>query len=113
MFTSLHSDPFAARPNSVADGNEPHASVRVDIDGEQYTLTWPRDVVLLDALLDNDIDAPYVCRAGECGACAYTLVEGEVRLPANTTLDTTELESGIRLACQSIPISDTIAVVFD
>ncbi|WP_078322450.1 ferredoxin--NADP reductase [Mycobacteroides chelonae] len=114
VFRSLQSNPFEERPATVATAAEASsATVSVALDGEHYTVDWPRDTVLLDALLEHDIDAPYVCRAGECGACVYRLIEGDVRLLANDTLDAGELADGVRLACQSVSITDSVRVVFD
>jgi 3-ketosteroid 9alpha-monooxygenase subunit B len=85
----------------------------VDIDGDQHRFAWPRASTLLDTLLSKGIDVPYVCQEGTCGACAYTLTAGEVQLRANHTLDDYELGKGMRLACQSLPVSDSVALVFD
>ena len=120
LFYSLTTNPFSAAAGTTssaptAPGATADTGVRVtvDIDGETHDVSWPRDAVLLDALLDNGIEAPYVCREGNCGGCEYTLTEGEVSMRVNDTLDDFDLRRGARLACQSTPVSDEIAITFD
>jgi 3-ketosteroid 9alpha-monooxygenase subunit B len=89
------------------------ASAVVHLDGQTHTVTWPRAEKLLDVLLDNGIEAPYSCREGHCGACATTLVSGEVEMETNDVLDAEDLADGLILACQSRPASDSVEVNYD
>ncbi len=123
-FSSLTGDPFAPpetgvplAPGGPAPSQEAapsdSARVTVDLNGETTTLAWPREQVLLEALEDHGLDAPYVCREGNCGGCAFTLRSGEVHMLVNDTLDDHELSRGVRLACQSVPRSDELTAEFD
>jgi len=117
-FSSLTGDPFAvdAGAPALADGPAPSenaATVTVDLNGDTTTLPWPREQVLLDTLLAAGLDAPYVCREGNCGGCAFRLRRGEVAMLVNDTLDDYELGNGVRLACQSLPRADDLAVEFE
>lgn len=112
VFVSLQADAFTARPAGAGAGGET-ATATVELDGEIHAVEWPRNTVLLDVLLDLGLDAPYVCREGTCGGCAYTLRDGVVELRENHTLDAHDLARGTRLACQSVPRSDNLDVVFD
>lgn len=116
-FSSLTGDPFVAAPSGAPAGVPPSpdgaATVTVGLNGESTVLAWPRDQVLLDALLDRGLDAPYVCREGNCGGCAFTLRRGEVHMLVNDTLDDYELGNGVRLACQSLPRADELEAEFD
>ncbi|CAM3624744.1 2Fe-2S iron-sulfur cluster-binding protein [Tsukamurella ocularis] len=116
-FSSLTGDPFAAPTVTTAPAGGPApsdgaATVTVDLNGATTTLAWPRDQVLLDALLEHGLDAPYVCREGNCGGCAFTLRRGEVHMLVNDTLDDYELGNGVRLACQSLPRADELEAEF-
>ncbi|OHT85404.1 ferredoxin--NADP reductase [Mycobacteroides saopaulense] len=114
VFVSLSTDAFAAAPATVADPLDPDAvSATVEIDGDTHQICWPKSQILLDVLLGLGIDAPYVCREGNCGGCSYTLREGEVTMQVNDILDDHELHHGVRLACQSLPQSDTLTIAFD
>ncbi|KXO98751.1 ferredoxin--NADP reductase [Tsukamurella pseudospumae] len=117
-FASLTGDPFAVDTGAAAAptggaSSDGAATVVVDLNGATTIVAWPREQVLLDTLLDRGLDAPYVCREGNCGGCAFTLRRGEVHMLVNDTLDDHELRNGVRLACQSLPRADELEVEFD
>lgn len=89
------------------------ATAVVHLDGQTHTVSWPRDEKLLDVLLDGGIEAPYSCREGHCGACAATLVSGEVDMETNDVLEPDDLAEGLILACQSRPKTDSVEVTYD
>lgn len=107
VFASLTSNPFrAVAPTPTGSGIG--TPVEAEVEGETHSFHCPPDTVLLDAMLSEGIDAPFVCREGNCGACAFTLLSGEVHMHVNDTLDDYELKKGVRLACQSVPVSDSL-----
>jgi 3-ketosteroid 9alpha-monooxygenase subunit B len=98
---------------TVGPVREAPASVVGDLDGEEFALDgWAPDQVLLDFLLSKGVGAPYSCREGNCSACACIVLEGEVQMKHNEVLDEDDLADGIRLACQSLPVSDTVTVTY-
>jgi len=111
-FKSLGANPFeqavAATPTSARV-----ASVTVSLDGATSRYDWPADTKLLDLLLANGLDAPYSCREGACSACACRLVAGEVKMLNNDVLDEEDLADGIRLACQSLPVTDEVEISYE
>jgi 3-ketosteroid 9alpha-monooxygenase subunit B len=68
---------------------------------------------LLDLMLDNGLDAPYSCKQGQCSACTCRLQKGEVDLRHNEVLDDDDLAEGYTLACQSMPISESVSITYD
>lgn len=114
-FISLSRNPFevedATGPESD-DSGEP-ASLTVELDGEQHSFSWPRTKKLLDFLLEKGLDAPYSCREGACSACACRIVTGEVKMLHNEVLEPEDLDDGIVLACQSLPVTDDVAVSYE
>lgn len=92
---------------------EPPATAVVHLDGQTHTVSWPRGDKLLDVLLEVGIEAPFSCREGHCGACATTLVDGEVDMEANDVLEADDLAEGLILACQSRPVTDSVEVSYD
>ena len=70
-------------------------------------------VQLLDLMLDNGLDAPYSCKQGQCSACTCRLTKGEGDLRHNEVLDDQDLAEGYTLACQSMPISESVAISYD
>lgn len=68
----------------------------------QYPLT------ILAAAKLKQLDLPYSCEAGRCGACAATCVSGKVWMSRNEVLTDRELEQGRVLTCTAYPISDDV-----
>ncbi len=92
---------------------EAPASLAGDLDGAAFAFDdWAPGTKLLDFLLAKGLDAPYSCREGNCSACAIRLVEGEVTMLHNEVLDADDLADGIRLACQSLPVSDEVRISY-
>lgn len=123
-FVSLTRNPFlgdrttvgveqAATPDPDADTDaDTTAEVEVSLDGETHTYRWPRSTVLLDLLLTRGLDAPYSCREGACSACACLVTDGEVKLLANEVLEEADLADGYVLACQAVPVTDTVRITY-
>jgi 3-ketosteroid 9alpha-monooxygenase subunit B len=96
-----------------ADASRGPVKVEVDLDGETHVFDdWDPRTKLLEFLETKGVKAPYSCREGECSACAIRLVEGDVTMLHNDVLDEEDLAEGIRLGCQSLPITDTIKVSY-
>jgi 3-ketosteroid 9alpha-monooxygenase subunit B len=97
-----------------ADG-APEGNVRleVELDGETYCYDdWAPTTKLLEHLESKGVKAPYSCREGECSACAVRLLEGDVKMLNNDVLDDEDLAEGIRLACQSLPVTDVVRATY-
>ena len=93
----------------VPEGPSGPVKVEVELDGEQHVFDdWQPGQKLLEFLESKGVRAPYSCRAGECSACAIRLLDGEVRMLHNDVLDDEDLADGIRLGCQSVPVTDTV-----
>ncbi|MFI6865936.1 2Fe-2S iron-sulfur cluster-binding protein [Nocardia sp. NPDC050406] len=88
-------------------------TLEVEIDGATHHFGWPRTTPLLDVLLDNGIDAPYVCRESACGTCVCSVKDGRTRMIRNEALIDDELAQGLTLACQTLPESPDVHIVFD
>ena len=89
------------------------ASVAGDLDGVPFAFDdWAPEKPLLDFLLSKGLKAPYSCREGNCSACACLVTDGEVVMKNNEVLDDDDLADGIRLACQSLPVSDAVRITY-
>lgn len=113
-YRSLQQNPFdelvrATPATPLGDS----AVVEVDIDGETHVLDWPKQTPLLDVLLDNGIDAPYVCRESACGTCVCSVKDGRTRMRQNEALIDDEIALGLTLACQTLPESPRVHIAFD
>ena len=121
-FISLGGNPFGDEvedlgvdedEDAAAPTRSGPASLSGDLDGQGFAFDdWAPDRKLLDFLIDKGLDAPYSCREGNCSACACRVLEGEVTMLHNEVLDDEDLADGIRLACQSLPVSDTVRISY-
>ena len=95
-------------------GEPPEAVVTVNLDGRTTVIEMAsRNESILAATLRARPDAPFSCTGGVCGTCRARLVEGEVRMDRNYALEPEEVAAGIVLACQSHPVTDTVALDYD
>jgi 3-ketosteroid 9alpha-monooxygenase subunit B len=97
-----------------AQPREPRAvRLEVELDGQTYVYDdWAPTTKLIEHLESKGVRAPYSCREGECSACAIRLLEGEVKMLNNDVLDEEDLADGIRLACQSLPVTDVVRATY-
>jgi len=101
--------------DAAEDAALPHTPVRleVELDGQDYAFDdWQPGTKLLDHLESKGIRAPFSCRLGECSACACRILEGEVKMLNNDVLDDEDLADGIRLSCQSVPVTDRVRITY-
>lgn len=89
------------------------AEIAIALDGASRTVQVGKDISVLDAALQNDMDAPYACKAGVCSTCRCRVIEGEVEMVANHALEDYEVAKGYVLSCQSYPVSDRVVVDYD
>jgi 3-ketosteroid 9alpha-monooxygenase subunit B len=110
-FQSLAENPFAEVVSSVADaGDGSTAKLEVELDGQTHSYDWPTQTKLLDFLLEKGLKAPFSCRQGACSACACIVSSGEVRMLTNEILEQDDLDEGFVLACQALPVSDSVQI---
>lgn len=118
-FLPLTENPFSDRPRETAPGgggaetdDGPAATLEVTMDGENRVLTWPAGSRMLDVLIDEGMDAPFSCREGICGACACQVTAGEVKMANNSVLEEEDVAEGYVLACQSVPLTETVSITY-
>ena len=105
-----HAVGASSKPNDTGDT----AIVSVVADGieRELRVSFEGDSVL-DVVLASGIDVPYACKAGVCCTCRAQVLEGEVRMDANFTLEQHEVDRGFVLTCQSHPVTDRVRLSFD
>ncbi|CUK03819.1 1,2-phenylacetyl-CoA epoxidase, subunit E [Shimia thalassica] len=101
----------AVSKNAASGANQ--ASATITLDGSTQAIEMPKDTTILDAALDNKMDAPFACKAGVCSTCRCRVLEGEVEMVSNHALEDYEVEKGYVLSCQSYPVTDNVVVDFD
>lgn len=112
----IHFELFkAAKPVEVAEKITVLGTTKVTItvDDETTTFEMSQKQSVLEAALDENIDAPYSCQGGICSSCLARLKEGEVTMRQNNILTEKEVASGLILTCQAHPTTPTIVVDYD
>jgi ring-1,2-phenylacetyl-CoA epoxidase subunit PaaE len=90
------------------------AKLIVQLDGKTQEMTFPFEgTSLLDVALNHGLDLPFACKGGVCCTCRAKILEGEVKMEKNYTLEQWEIDKGFVLTCQCHPISDSVVVSFD
>ena len=114
LFASAQAGRLARKVVSKEAGSAANqAAISITLDGSTRALTVGKDQSLLDAALENALDAPYACKAGVCSTCRCRVLEGEVDMVANHALEDYEVAKGYVLSCQSYPVTDRVVVDFD
>ena len=111
------SQPGRARRKVEAANGADHGAAceaTVTLDGATRSFRFPKQgQSLLEAALENAMDAPYACKAGVCSTCRAKVLEGEVEMETNHALEDYEVRQGYVLTCQCYPLSDRIVVSYD
>jgi ring-1,2-phenylacetyl-CoA epoxidase subunit PaaE len=87
--------------------------VEVTVDDEKFSFTMDKKMLVLDAVLKENIDAPYSCQGGVCSSCIARVTEGKAEMANNQILTDGEIEEGFILTCQARAITPTLKVDYD
>ena len=116
------SDPWPPRSrqdgNASREGSDPArggegTEVVAILDGIRHRFTVPLGGHVVDAALAAGIRVPYSCKGGMCCTCRAKLVEGQVEMTLNYSLEPWEMERGFILTCQAVPKSERLVVDYD
>ena len=113
---NIHFELFkAAKPAEIDDTNVASGQTKITVlvDDEETTFEMNQKQTLLEAALDEDLDAPYSCQGGICSSCLARVTEGEATMKQNNILTDSEVAEGLVLTCQAHPTTPTIKVDFD
>lgn len=103
----------AAPPAPVSD-DTPRADVILIVDGKERRLRVPmQGPAILDAGLRAGVNLPFACKGGVCCTCRARVLEGEVRMERNFSLEEQEVARGFVLTCQAHPVSTRVVISYD
>ena len=106
--------PQAGVPAIEITDDTPAADLELIIDGKKRKLRLPYvGVSVLDVGLKAGLALPYACKGGVCCTCRAKVLEGEVKMEKNYTLEQHEIDDGFVLTCQCHPVSDRVVVSYD
>ncbi|WP_299159642.1 ferredoxin--NADP reductase [uncultured Eudoraea sp.] len=112
---SIYFELFTTTENEGSETNthEGKTMIEVLLDDEVYSFSMDKKSSILDAVLDEDIDAPYSCQGGVCSTCIARITEGEAKMDKNQILTDSEIAEGLILTCQAHPVTATLKVDYD
>lgn len=84
------------------------------LDGTARRFRMSRDnESVVDAAHEHGIELPYSCKGGMCSTCRAKLIDGQVEMMFNYSLEPWEVEAGYVLTCQARPTTPTITLDYD
>ena len=93
--------------------SEGKTTLKIIVDDEEFELTMDKNTLVLDAVLKENIDAPYSCQGGVCSSCIAKIKEGKAEMVKNQILTDGEIADGFILTCQAHPTTPTLTVDYD
>ncbi len=102
----------APQSGSVATAGR-HHRLEVVLDGKTHQLAMGSNDKVLDTALEAGLDLPYSCKGGVCCTCRARVLEGQVEMEKNYTLEQWEVDKGFVLTCQARPLSGLVRVSYD
>jgi ring-1,2-phenylacetyl-CoA epoxidase subunit PaaE len=115
----IHTERFAsagapkATPPAKAATDSGGVRLSVIVDGKRHEMHMQDDQRILDVALEAGLDLPYSCKAGVCCTCRAKVLEGQVQMDKNFTLEEAEMKQGFVLSCQAKPCTASVVVSFD
>ncbi|MFL1010613.1 2Fe-2S iron-sulfur cluster-binding protein [Flavisericum labens] len=114
----IHFELFkAAKPADVKEDTTAASSgkttITITVDDETTTFEMAQKQTILEAAIDEDLDAPYSCQGGICSSCLARVTEGAATMRQNNILTESEVAEGLILTCQAQPTTPTISVDYD
>ena len=116
--SKIHTERFntGTAPRATAQQMESRSEERVSIvlDGRELIVEVSKqDDSILDAALRAGADLPYACKGGVCATCKCKVLEGQVEMAVNYSLEEDEIQKGYVLSCQARPTTANVRLSFD
>lgn len=112
LFTSpvgkLGQDNKAAAPAKKAKSD-----ITIVLDGHSHEIAYDSNESILDVAFQHGLDLPFACKGGVCSTCVCKVEKGKVEMKINYALEPDELERGLVLSCQSVPVTEKVKLTFD
>lgn len=113
----IHFELFKAAKLDEVEDDEAVAigktKITITVDDETSSFEMSQKQTILEAALDEDLDAPYSCQGGICSSCLARITEGEATMRQNNILTESEVAEGLILTCQAHPTTHEIVVDYD
>jgi ring-1,2-phenylacetyl-CoA epoxidase subunit PaaE len=105
----VYAEKFAGT-TTINSGNK-NAKLKVNINKKMHAISLQENN-LLDAMLAQNLNPPYACKMGTCGACKATLLSGEVVSARDFALNEADKEANKILCCQAWAKSEEVIIAY-
>jgi ring-1,2-phenylacetyl-CoA epoxidase subunit PaaE len=85
----------------------------VQLDGKSHELRMFAHERVLDVALAAGLDLPWSCKGGVCCTCRARVLDGQVAMEKNFTLEDWEMKKGFVLSCQARPLTEHLTISYD
>ncbi len=109
----IHFELFYSSATEEVELKEGMTAINVTVDDETFSFNMQQNEIVLDAVLAQDIDAPYSCQGGICSSCVAKVTNGKAIMKKNQILTDEEVEEGLILTCQAVPVTSEISIDYD
>ncbi|MEZ4875686.1 MAG: 2Fe-2S iron-sulfur cluster-binding protein [Flavobacteriaceae bacterium] len=111
---TIHFELFTTKDEGqLTEVHDGQTQITILLDDETTTFVMPQNKSVLEAALEQKLDAPYSCQGGICSTCIARVKEGKVEMRKNQILTDGEVAEGLVLTCQSHPTTSTLVIDYD
>jgi len=103
----------SSEEGELTESHDGNTKITITLDDETESFVMSQKQSVLDAALDQGLDAPFSCQGGICSTCIARVKKGKVEMRKNQILTDSELEEGLVLTCQSHPTTATLEIDYD
>ncbi len=109
----IHMESYGAGDTPQDDINGLTARAEIQLNGQTHHINIQANQTVLTAAKNADIEVPYSCESGVCGACKALLKQGRVHMRVTMGLTASEVKRGCILTCQSVAQSEALQIKYE
>lgn len=110
----IHHELFStAEKGILLEKHDGNTKITIILDDDEVDFEMSQTKSILEAALDEGLDAPYSCQGGICSTCIARLKEGKAEMRKNQILTDSEIADGLILTCQAHPTTAKVVVDYD
>ncbi len=89
-----------------------NAQLTATLNGVKHQLTVTSGKTILQVLKDAKVNPPYSCQSGVCATCVAKVTKGKAEMKSCMALEDKEINEGMILTCQALPVTEEIEIEF-
>lgn len=111
----IHIEQFGGiiEENSLEIDGVENAQLTARLNEENHQLLVPKGQTILQVLKAANVHPPYSCESGVCATCVARITHGKVSMKVCMALEDKDIEKGLILTCQAVPITKEIGIDFE